>query len=64
MRNPVILLTFEDDGSVSWLSAGWSRDPRLMKEAKSAINRGDNKEEVIANLEAVGFTVLFAEEPK
>ena len=43
---PVIIVKFEKD-NVTWKSAGWGDDPKLMKKAKNAINKGENPGEVV-----------------
>jgi len=58
MDKPEIILQFVDD-CVDWLSVGWSHKYELMLKAKEAINKGNNREEVIALLEAAGFEVTI-----
>jgi len=57
-----ILITFEDDGTVTWASDGWGHDKKRMAEAKKAINDGETPDDVIRLLEDANFLVIEGKE--
>lgn len=54
---PIIMVSFTDEGVV-WRSSGWGENEKLMKKAKSAINRGKDPGEVCDLLRKAGFIVV------